>query len=126
MDARRSVSSNWLKDVSRTPRQHSAPLSARLRINPPATWPWHLWRAGRPGDAEASFKTALSLAPNETQAHRALAAFYLGSGKPLSAEPHMKLLAEADTVQGRPMKLGVGVRPWAGLDTGRPRVPPRE
>lgn len=66
-----------------------------------------LWASGRWADAERSLIQALSLEPGNLLAHRALAALYTVRGRVLEAEPHLKALADADTLPSAPMKIAL-------------------
>lgn len=67
----------------------------------------YLWASGRFDEAEQSFKQALALDPHGMLPHRALATLYFVTGRAPLAEPHMKALADSESAQAGPLKLGL-------------------
>ena len=63
-------------------------------ISPRLTYAQYLMVTERAADAEAQLKEAAALYPNDPLVNRVLAVFYIASGRPQLAEPHLVELAK--------------------------------
>jgi predicted Zn-dependent protease len=64
-----------------------------------------LWQSGRRDEAEAELKEVLKLDAKNASANRALATFYVATGRAAEAEPYLKIVAESSQQPGPKLQL---------------------